>query len=53
MKASIERRMAQAEVVIDGERFNGVGAVIGKADTESLVMMLVSMTVSVLFDFLL
>lgn len=53
MRDSINRRMAQANAVIVDKDVRGFSELIAGADTKSIAMMMISLPVSTLFDFLL
>ena len=53
MRASIERRIRQANLVLDGDAKPKVSALIADADSDSVLMMLIAMPLSSMFDFLL
>lgn len=50
---SIERRAQQANAVVLGDDVQGIGPLIAGADAHNLTMMILSLPVSTLFDFLL
>jgi putative cardiolipin synthase len=53
VRASIEARIRQANLVLDGDENPNLSGLIAGADTKSIVLMLLSMPLSSMFDFLL
>ena len=53
VRASIEARIRQANLVLDGDANPNVSALIADAETKNIIMMLISMPLSSMFDFLL
>ncbi len=53
MRASIEARIHQSNMVLDGDGKPNVSALIADAETKDIIMMLIAMPLSSMFDFLL